>query len=169
MKLVLIAAALFALTTAAQAKDALTTAEAALDAAWVAAPLTVRQAFFVVGQPSGYGIYTPHPDAPFKTGESLITYAEPVGYAFKDNKDGTVSFGFNVDVALKSPDGKLVYEQKAWQAVSLTSHARNHEFMLTLTLDLTGADPGKYVLDYTLHDQNSDKTADITLPFTLVK
>ena len=51
--------------------------------------------------------------------------------------------------------------------VALTSHAKNHEFMLAITLDLTGADPGKYVLEYTTRDIASDKSAVISLPFSI--
>ena len=169
MKTAYLAIAMIALTSTAQAEDALTTADAALAAAWDAAPLTIRQAFFLVGQPNGYGIYSKRPEAPFKPGETLIVYAEPMAYAFKDNKDGTFSFGFKVDVAIKTAAGKVVLDQKDWQAPSLKSHARNHEFNLAMTLDVTGADPGDYVLDFTVHDQNSAKVAEISLPFTLAK
>ena len=36
-----------------------------------------------------------------------------------------------------------------------------------LDLDLTGADPGSYVIEYTARDIASDKSAVISLPFTL--
>ena len=53
--------------------------------------------------------------------------------------------------------------------LALTSHAKNHEFMVTLTLDLTGADPGDYIASYTLRDIASDKSTVINLPFSIVK
>ena len=168
MKTALLAASFLAFARLAHA-DALTTAEAALEAAWAATPFSVRQAFFVVGQPDGFGLYVKHPDAAFKPGETLIVYAEPIGFAYKDAKDGTSSFGFDIDVTIKTAAGKVGLQQKSWQKIGLVSHAHNHEFNLALTLDVTGADPGDYVLDYTLHDQNSGKVTDITLPFTIAK
>jgi hypothetical protein len=38
--------------------------------------------------------------------------------------------------------------------------------MLTLTLSVDGAPPGKYVLEYKLHDIGSDKTSTFEQPFT---
>ena len=140
-----------------------------MDAAWAQTPFAVRQAFFVQAEPTLFGVYDKRADGPFKPGEAMVVYAEPVGYAFKDNKDGTVSFGFDIDVAIKSPEGKVGFEQKSWQKISVVSHAHNHESYLALTLEVTGSDPGDYVLDYTIHDQISGKTVDVALPFTLAK
>jgi len=151
----------------AQSLDDIVKAEKAVDAAWAQSPLRFRQAFFVAEPPTGFGIYKLHSDAPFKVGEKLIVYAEPVGYGWKPNDDGTVTFGFDIDLAVKSPDGKELFKQANFSHVALVSHARNHEFMLALTLDLTGADPGSSVLEYTARDIASDKSAVISLPFTL--
>ena len=151
----------------AQSLDDIVKAEKAVDAAWSQSPLRFRQAFFVSETPTGFGIYKQRPDAPFKVGDKLIVYAEPVGYGWKPNDDGTATFGFDVDVAVKSPDGKVLFNQANFSHLALTSHARNHEFMLALTLDLSGADPGQYVLEYTTRDIASDKSAVISLPFTL--
>ena len=93
----------------------------------------------------------------------------PVGYAYKDNGNGTYSFGFNVDLIVKSPSGEIVGGQENFQRLELTSRAKNREFMLTLTLDLTNAPPGDYVLEYKTHDLNSDKVGLMSLPFTLTK
>jgi hypothetical protein len=39
--------------------------------------------------------------------------------------------------------------------------------MLQLTLDLNNASPGDYLLDYKLHDQGTEKTTTVELPFTI--
>ena len=151
----------------AQSLDDVAKAEAAVDDVWGKTPLSFTHALFVAGAPAGFGIYTARPDGPFKAGEKLIVYAEPVGYGWKDKGDGTYDFGFDVDLALKSPDGTVLTQQKSFAHLPINSHAKNHEFMLTLTLDVTGADPGQYVLEYTVHDLASNKSAVISLPFTL--
>jgi hypothetical protein len=142
-------------------------AEQGVDAAWAKAPLQFRQYFFVSDAPTGFGIYEKRADGPFKPGEKLIVYAEPVGYNWESNADGTFTFGFDIDLAVKSKDGNVLNRQDKFSHVVLTSHAKNHEFMLTITLDLSGADPGDYVLEYTTHDVASNKSAIISLPFTL--
>jgi hypothetical protein len=142
-------------------------AEKAVDAVWAQGPLRFRQAFFVSEPPAGFGIYTARPDTPFKPGEKLIVYAEPVGFGWKDNGDGTYNLGFNVDLSIKSADGTELGKQENFSKAVVTSHTRNHEFMLVITLDLSGADPGKYVVDYTVHDIASPKSALISLPFAI--
>jgi len=41
--------------------------------------------------------------------------------------------------------------------------------MLTLTLDVSGADPGDYVLEYKLRDIASAKFTSFELPFNIAK
>jgi len=153
----------------AQSIDDINKAEAALDAAWAQLPLTIRHATFVTAAPTGYGVYTARPDAKFKPGERIVAYAEPLGYAWKTNADGTYTFGFDVDVAIEAADGTELQKQPNFAHLAFTSHARNHEFMVTLDLDLTGAEPGNYIAAYTLRDIASSKTATISLPFSIVQ
>ena len=162
-------AGLPAATAQARDLDSIVKAEAGLDAAWAQSPLAIRRAFFVNGDPTGFGMYQARPDAKFKQGEKLVAYAEPVGYGWKANPDGTFTFGFDVDLAIKSPDGKELMQKADFAHLALTSHAKNHEFMVALTLDLTGADPGDYIAAYTLRDIASDKSTVINLPFSIVK
>lgn len=153
----------------AQSLDDIAKAESALDTVWAKTPLTVRQAFFVTEPASGFGVYSKRPDAKFKQGEQLLAYAEPVGYGWKNNADGTYAFGFDIDLAIQSADGNQIMKKPNFAHLALTSHAKNHEFMVSLTLDLTGADPGDYIAAYTLRDIASDKSTVITLPFTIVQ
>jgi hypothetical protein len=149
----------------AQDLAALDQAEAALVAAWNATPLAFRHALFV-NEAKGFGIYVERPNV-FKPGEPLLAYAEPVGYAWKDNGDGTYSFGFDIDLFVKNSAGEVVGSQEKFQQLKLSSHSRNREFMVTLTLTFDGAPAGDYVVEYRAHDLNSDKVGTISLPFTI--
>ena len=151
----------------AQSLDDIVKAEKVVDEAWAQSPLRYRQYFFVAQAPTGFGMYDKRTDNVFKPGEKLIVYAEPAGYGWKDNGDGTFTFGFNIDLAVKSKDGEVLTSKQDFSDVALTSHAKNHEFMLALTLDLSGADPGDYILEYTTRDIASDKSAVLSLPFTI--
>jgi hypothetical protein len=142
--------------------------DAAVIEAWNAAPLAVRKAIFVSEHPVGYGEYTERPNNAFKQGEKLIAYAEPIGYGWKDAGDGQNQFGFKVDFVIKSPDGKVLGGQENFADLTQTSHARNREFMIVLTLSLSDAPPGEYVVEYKLHDIASNKTATFSLPFKIV-
>ena len=163
--------ALFALQAApvaAQTPDDIAKAEQALDAAWEKAPLTIREVHFVNGDPAGYGVYDARPDAKFKPGEQLVVYAEPVGYAWKANAGGSFTFGFDIDLALKAADGTELSSKANFGHLAMTSRAKNREFFLKLTLDVTGAEPGNYILEYKVRDIASDKSTVISLPFSLV-
>lgn len=143
-------------------------AEAAVIAAWEQTPLLFRRTIFVT-EANGYGAYKERADARFKPGEPLLVYSEPVGYAWKDNGDGTFSFGFDVDLLLKTSSGEIVGGQENFQQLVLTSRAKNREFMLTLTLTLTGAPAGDYVVEYRTRDAFGSKVGTISLPFTIAE
>lgn len=156
-------------TSFAQSLSEIDKRDAAVIEAWQATPLTVRHAVFVSEHPAGFGMYTPHASDSFKPGEKLTAYAEPVGYGWKQVGNGMFEFGFVVDFLVKSPDGKILAGKQDFARLVQQSHVRNREFMLTLNLDLTGASPGDYVLEYTLHDIASDKSTSFDLPFKIAK
>lgn len=168
LKLVAVLSALLVAGAAsAQSLADIDQADAAVVSAWEKTPLTFRRAIFVT-EAMGFGVYKERADAIFKGGEPLLVYAEPVGYAWKDNGDGTFSFGFNVDLLIKTSTGEIVGGQENFQKLDLTSRARNREFMLTLTLELKGAPPGDYIVEYRTHDAFSAESASIALPFSVV-
>ena len=134
--------------------------------AWNATPLTIRKAVFVSEHPSGFGEYAERANNVFKQGEKLVAYAEPVGYGWKET-GGSYQFGFKVDFVVKSADGKVLGGQENFADLAQTSHTRNREFMVVLTLGLSDAPPGDYIVEYKLHDIASDKTATFSLPFKI--
>ena len=164
--------ALILLLTAAEAAQAQNLAEidrreAAVIEAWDATPLTIRRAVFVSEHPEGFGQYVARPSNVFKPGEKLVAYAEPVGYGWKSVANGEYQFGFKVDFLIKSPDGKVLGGQQDFADLSKTSHARNREFMIVLTLNIKDAPPGDYVVEYKLRDVSSDKATTFNLPFKI--
>ena len=141
--------------------------DAAVDEAWNKTPLSVQHVVFVSQHPDGYGQYVPRADNVFKPGEKLVTYAEPVGYAWKDVGNGQYQFGFNVDFVIKTADGKVLAEKPNFAKVVESSRAHNREFNMTLTMGVDGASPGDYVIEYKLHDLGSDKVATFDQPFKI--
>ena len=140
---------------------------AALLEAWEKTPLTVRRALFVADHPHGFGLYQERASNIFKPGETLVAYAEPVGFGAKDAGNGLVEFGFAVDFLIKSPDGQILTGQQDFARLTQQSHVRNLEFMLVLTLNVTGAPPGDYVVEYKLRDVSGEKSTSFELPFKI--
>ena len=143
--------------------------ETAVIEAWTATPLTVRKAIFVAEHPEGFGEYLERKNNVFSPGEKLVAYAEPVGYGWKEAGGGIYEFGFKVDFVIKSPDGKVLGGQQDFADLAQKSHARNREFMVVLTLNISDAPPGDYVVEYKLRDVSSDKTATFNMPFKIAK
>lgn len=160
--------ALGAVPAFAQSIEAVDAADAAVLAVWEKTPLAFRNVQFVT-EATTFGIYTPRPEGPFKQGEQLLVYAEPVGYGFKDNGDGTYNFGVDIDLAVKDASGAVVAEQAKFANASLTSRSRNREFIVSISLDLSGAPAGDYVLEYAARDIASDETGMISLPFSIAE
>ncbi len=133
---------------------------------WTTMPLSARRVIFVKESPDTYGVYSERASNVFKAGEKLITYVEPVGYAWKANGD-SFDFGLIADFVLKTKDGKVLGGQEKLLTVNKTSHYKNQELMIVLTLTVTGLDPGQYAVDYKLKDYNSDKSAVISQAFTI--
>jgi hypothetical protein len=148
---------------AGAAVDAL---DAALDVVWKATPLTFRKALFVSEPPTGFGAYVERPDAVFAPGQPLLVYAEPIGFEWKQ-VDGLFTCDLIIDVALRNPAGKVLFEKREIGRMALKSHARNHEFMMKLDLNLRGLPVGDYVLEGIMRDEVSKKWGTFSLPFTV--
>ena len=129
----------------------------------------MRKAVFVAKHPDGFGQYAKRDNAVFKPGEKLVAYIEPVGYGWKDIGNGQYEFGFKVDFLIKSPDGKILAGQQDFADLKEISLARNREFMVVLTLNVSGAEPGDYVVEYTLRDRTSAKSTSFNLPFKIAE
>jgi hypothetical protein len=155
--------------TQAQSLEEIDRREAAVAEAWQKMPLTIRRAVFVAERPKGFGQFTGRNSNVFKPGEKLVAYVEPVGYGWKDTGNGNFEFGFAVDFLIKSSDGKILTGQENFANLVEKGQRRNREFMVTLTMNVSGAPAGDYVLEYKLRDLASDKSAVINLPFQIEK
>ena len=142
-------------------------AENSLADLWSLLPYTARHVMFVSRKAGMYGDYELRSSNVFAPGEKLLTYLEPVGYAWKTLGPNSYGFGVTADFEIFTRSGKVLAGQKGFQKVDLTSHYRNREFFLSLTLSIDGLDPGDYVLAYTLHDNVSGQSTRLEQPFTV--
>ena len=152
---------------AGQFLEALETLDGAVGKVWEQAPLTVRKALFVAGDPPGFGLYTARPDSVFKASEVLVVYAEPVGYGFGREGDQYV-IDLAVDVELKNKAGQVLGAKADFGQLKLVSHAQNHEFMAKLSYNFSGLPAGEYEVVTTLRDAPTGKKGTFSLPFTIV-
>lgn len=132
-------------------------------------PFSVRTAVFVSDKPKAFGAYTPRDGSAFSPGEPLVTYVELIGLSWKDIGEGKQQSNFSVDLELKDKAGETLAAQKEFGNFTFTGFVANQEIYTHLTLDVSGADPGDYVLHYTINDNVGNKVTAFEQPFTVLK
>jgi hypothetical protein len=148
--------------------EALTTLSAAQDKVWEKSPLLFRKTVFVAADPAGFGIYDLHDGSTFKRSESLILYAEPIGYGYR--KDGELNvIDLSLDFEVKAKDGRLIGSQKAFANPQLRSRVQNHEFFVKVVYDFSAVPAGEYEVKTTVNDKTSGKAGSFSMPFTLTE
>lgn len=123
----------------------------------------------LVDQPaSDYGIYNPRAGMAYKLGDPIYVYAEPVGYGYAEPGIGLFSIGFFVDLTVLAEDGALLGEMQNVVELDQTARARRREFQTTITYNLGGIAPGRYVLVTTFRDKNSPKAGSFETPIEIL-
>ncbi|PDT75778.1 hypothetical protein [Sinorhizobium sp. BJ1] len=131
-------------------------------------PFTIGKAIFVTAEPAGYAMYEPKQDSVFKAGETIVSYVEPVGLTWKEaSAKGKLETRFTVDLDIVNPKGEVLATRKAFGDFTFTGYLRNQEIYATLTVDVTGAPAGDYVLRFRFNDINSGKNATVDQPFKI--
>ncbi|AHM04848.1 hypothetical protein roselon_02529 [Roseibacterium elongatum DSM 19469] len=158
-----------ALTAPAPAQDlaTYTAANEAAIAAWEAMPITIPTALFIQQEAPAYGYFDPRETSIFQPGEPLIVYAEPMGFGWQRNDNGTFALDVEVDLVLRNPAGDILIRQDGFGRYTVTTRRQNREFFLSLLLNLDGVPQGEYVLDYVVHDMVDGGAATISLPFII--
>jgi hypothetical protein len=151
---------------AGQYGEAMDILRRAIDSVMARAPLSLRRVQFIAEPPKGFGIYQPRGNNVFRAGEPLIIYAEPIGVGWK-MEGGLNRSLILVDFELRKPDGKILGGQKEFGRFEFTSREQNHEIMTHLTIRISGAPNGSYVIAATYRDQVADKSANLELPFEI--
>jgi hypothetical protein len=131
-------------------------------------PFAIGKAVFVSAEPAGYAMYEPKQDSVFKPGETLLSYVEPVGLTWKDaSAKGKLETRFTVDLDIVNPKGEVLATRKAFGDFTFTGYLRNQEIYATLTVDVSGAPAGDYVLRFRFNDINSGKSASVDQRFKI--
>jgi hypothetical protein len=146
--------------------EALAALDEAASTLWDKAPLSFRRALWVAEKGSNFGAYNPRENAVFSSGAPMTVYAEPVGFGWRQSGE-VWRIDLIADLAIKTPDGKQLFEQYEFQKLEFASRVRNREFMVNFTYTLSGIPKGEYVVETTLRDQVSGKKGSFSLPFTI--
>jgi hypothetical protein len=130
---------------------------------------TFRSAFdtFVASEPGGFGLYDEKESDTFRPGEDIILYIEPEGFEYGTATDGAdktlYTMDFTADFTISDTEGNVLTGQQGLPASEIISHHQNKEVFIPFTItQTTPFPPGTYIITYTIHDENSGKSFDIT-------
>ncbi|MBW2092279.1 MAG: hypothetical protein JRI34_09190 [Deltaproteobacteria bacterium] len=136
----------------------------ALEGTFNKAPLTLNNVTWIIEPPEGYGMYKPRESDVFDLVEPILIYFEPVGYTIK--KAGPFySFKLSADFAVLDDKGALLGSQTNFAQYHVESRSPQTEYPMFFTFNLKELPAGRYRLQITVHDENSEKEARLTKVF----
>jgi hypothetical protein len=154
-----------ALLQSGEAAPAFEALSAAVDSFWTSAPLTIKQAYFVTGGEDG-GKFSPRPDGPFRSGETARVHLEPLGYGFREDS-GIFRIVLATSIEIRTPGGLILAKTEDFGRLEWAGRAKSRTFNGRVGIDLPDLKAGDYELLVTVSDGATQKTASVTLPFSV--
>jgi hypothetical protein len=137
---------------------------AAVDSFWASAPLTIKQAYFVAGEDGAK--FSPRPDGPFRSGETARVHLEPLGYGFSEDS-GSFRIALTTSIEIRTPGGLILAKTEDFGRLEWAGRAKSRTFNGRVGIDLPDLKAGDYELLVTVSDEATQKTASVTLPFSV--
>ena len=120
--------------------------------------------FVLCSKVMGFGSYVPLEKPALKKGAELLVYYQPLN-VFTNRVKGQYEIWYTQDVAILSPAGEKLFEQKGFLEFHYFSRTPVFDLFATNTMDLTDVPAGSYVYLVVLHDQLKDASAEYKVPF----
>jgi hypothetical protein len=114
----------------------------------------------------GQGI-KPRPNNRYRVGQKILVYLEPQNYGMR-SQSGGYHAQLVLDLRVKDPAGKQLFEQKAFARFPVDTARLVRDLYVNVTLTLTGAPTGKYLLELVAHDVVGDKSAVTAIPIEII-
>jgi hypothetical protein len=130
--------------------------------------------FVVPESVGGYGVYEERISNTFAPGEDIVLYSEPVGFSYKPvvsnqtNGETQYLMNFTADLVITDTEGNVLGGFQDLPISEIISHHQNKEVNLVITLSQSSPFPqGNYKVLYTVHDEPSGNTFEITKDVTI--
>ena len=110
----------------------------------------------------------------FAPGETMYLYVEPVGFTHNPSSNESANTRYTIDISadiiISAPNGTELASIIDLPVIKVTSHQKNTELSLLLTLTQIKPFPiGDYNIKYVVKDKPSGRTFDITKEITITK
>jgi hypothetical protein len=110
----------------------------------------------------------------FASGETMYLYVEPVGFTHSPSANESANTRYTIDISadiiISAPNGTELASIIDLPVIKVTSHQKNTELSLLLTLTQIKPFPiGDYNIKYVVKDKPSGRTFDITKEITITK
>ena len=110
----------------------------------------------------------------FAPGETMYLYVEPVGFTHSPISNESANTRYTIDISadiiISAPNGTELASIIDLPVIKVTSHQKNTELSLLLTLTQIKPFPiGDYNIKYVVKDKPSGRTFDITKEITITK
>ena len=122
----------------------------------------------------GYGVYEKRLSNTFAPGEDIVLYSEPIGSSYKPivsnltNDETQYLMNFTADLVITDTEGNVLGGFQDLPISEIISHHQNKEVNLVITLSQSSPFPeGNYKVLYTVHDEPSGNTFEITKDITI--
>lgn len=139
--------------------------DTAQHAFWHLSPLVFRKAI-LVNRAGSFGDYDLRDDAQFNVGDTLMVYAEPVGFGI-GTQEGKFQISFDTDFSIETASGTVLVRRENLFSVRHSSRSRNRDFNMNLSFIVPALKPGDYVSIFTVKDAISRKSGEFRIPFTI--
>ena len=108
----------------------------------------------------------------FAPGETMYLYVEPVGFTHSPSSNESANTRYTIDISadiiISAPNGTELASIIDLPVIKVTSHQKNTELSLLLTLTQIKPFPiGDYNIKYVVKDKPSGRTFDITKEITI--
>ena len=124
--------------------------------------------------PSGSNMSNVSSANTFAPGETMYLYVEPVGFTHNPSSNESANTRYTIDISadiiISAPNGTELASIIDLPVIKVTSHQKNTELSLLLTLTQIKPFPiGDYNIKYVVKDKPSGRTFDITKEITITK
>ena len=124
--------------------------------------------------PSGSNMSNVSSANTFAPGETMYLYVEPVGFTHSPSSNESANIRYTIDISadiiISAPNGTELASIIDLPIIKVTSHQKNTELSLILTLTQIKPFPiGDYNIKYVVKDKPSGRTFDITKEITITK